>query len=203
MSKAIAAGDVKKVSLLLKAGVPADGQELDGTSFIALAAMRGQTEVFMLLAREGADLATPELLSWSVDGNGGRSSVSNEIVFYLLENIPDLSADELDETLRFACVSGIPEVVDALLRKGANPNGYDGELLSFPLLNAVQQGHEQVVAMLFGAGADPNRFMVKQLDDLGNVNNVSTLLELATTLGNPKIVELLQEKPGECPTNPA
>lgn len=196
MSKAISSGDMKKVALLLRSGIAADGTELDGTSFIALAAMLGQAEVFMALVAAGADVSEPELLSWSVDGNGGRGPVSSEIVFYLLENLPDLPKAELDAALRFACVTGNPEIVQALLGKGADPNGYDADLLSFPLLNAVQEGHEALVRMLIASGADPDRFMVKELDDKGNEVTVSTLIERARTLGNASIVEaLLKARP--------
>lgn len=138
MADAIAAGNVAKVKLLLKAGVPASGA--DRAPFIVIAAALGAEAIFDLLLESGASIETPELLDEAVDGNGGRETPSASIVRKILV-ARDHDLPTLTRCLRYACVSGSVNVVQLLLQYGADPNGVDNEFKDFPLLNAVQNGY--------------------------------------------------------------
>lgn len=191
MREAIIEGNVKKVELLLRAGVPADGESDCDTPFIEHAASTGQTEVFKLLCREGADLGTKGLLSTAVDGDGGRRSPALDIVMTILDEV-EVPTDELDAALRFACVGGAQQVIEALVERGADVNGRDDDLSSFPLLNAVANDHVDLVEYLLNKGADPLRHHVQELDDEGTPVVIGSLLEFARTRADERIVALLE-----------
>lgn len=153
MHDAIIDGNLAKVRLLLKAGAPADGV-LDKMPFVTLAAMLVKEDVFELLVASGASLSTPELLEYSVDGGGGRLRPSLAIVRRVLEGAAHDPAT-INRTLRFACVSGSPQVVQLLLAQGADPNERDPQSGESPLDNAVEHGRQEVVEVLLAAGAKP------------------------------------------------
>ena len=191
MVDSIVSGNLKKCSLMLKAGVPAGGR--DGRdSFLALAARFAQDEIFELLVERGADLEEPELLDWAVDGDGGRGAVSLTIVRRILDQAkPD--ADAINSALRIASVSGNIQVVEELLKHGADPNTYDESYSDFPLRNAVEQGHRNLVELLLKHGAKPDRYQVKIEDDeLDEVYREFSLVDFAKQFASPDIVRLLQ-----------
>jgi ankyrin repeat protein len=165
MCDAIKDGDVAKVRLLLKAGVPAAG-ETDNFPFLYLAAMLCKEDIFTLLLDSGASVQTPRLLDWAVDGGGGRLKPSLAIVQRILREVPHDKA-ALTSALRFACVSGNVDVVRLLLSRGADPNGHDEEMNACPLSNAIRHGHAEVVDVLLEAGADATRPVCEE-DGIGD-----------------------------------
>jgi ankyrin repeat protein len=68
-----------------------------------------------------------------------------------------------------------------------DPYGEDTESAckATPLVRAVMMGHERVVRVLLGLGADPNCVVPKRFP------GCSTPMELAATRGNPSVLELL------------
>lgn len=197
MRQAVLENNVAKVRLLLKSGVPADG-ESDKSVFIALAATHGLEEVFELLLAHGANIRRADLLAWSVDGGGGRKRPSLAIVQKVLA-VAQPNAATLAECLRYACVSGCSDVVRLLLSKGADPNGVDPKYHFFPLGNAVEKGHIEVVRVLLDAGADPTKLVIREeIPDLApedptadTPSTTETLIETALRRGHPQIAELL------------
>ncbi len=149
LATAVCVGDLKKVRLLLKSGVPADGADETGDAFVVLAARFAQTEVFDLLLEAGADVNTPELLEWAVDGDGGRRPISMAIVNRVLGEASH-TPDTLNAALRIACVSGDLSVVKALLARGADPSAEDPEFGDTALGNAVENGHHAIAALIQG-----------------------------------------------------
>ena len=193
MRNAVISGNVKKVALLLKSGVSADGKSDYNTSFIEHAATAAQTEVFKLLVQNGAELNTPGLLSTAIDGDGGRRQISTDIVMMILDG-SDVPHDELNEALRLACNIGNKQIVKKLIELGADVNGYDKVIFTFPLVNAVSGKHVETVKLLIEAGADPKKHSVVKFDEEGNAQTVGTLLDYAETCGGPEILALLKSK---------
>ena len=188
MNDAIIDGDIAKVRLLLKAGVPASG-ETDGFPFLCLAAMLVKEDIFALLLASGAAVTTPRLLDWAVDGGGGRLKPSLAIVQRILREVPH-DRDALTAALRFACVSGNVNIVRLLLQMGADPNGRD-EVYNSPLSNAIRQGHADVVNVLLEEGADATQTVFAE-NDVGDLTgDVLTLVDLAVQEGYPDIAKLV------------
>lgn len=188
MHDAITQGDLGKVKLLLKAGVPADGGST--IPFICLAASLGNGAIFDLLVEHGAPMETPELLEYAVDGGGGRILPALSTVKKLLESCT-YDKDTLDRSLRFASVSGSPEVVRILMEHGADPNGVEPDKMDYPLSNAIRHGRAAVIAELLKHGANP-KVMVFEENHLGEkLDTQVSLAELALNLGFPDIAELL------------
>ncbi len=188
MRDAIVEGDVKKVRLLLKSGVPAASGER--IPFVCLAASLSRTEIFELLVENGASLDSEELLEYAVDGGGGRIMPSVAIVEKLLAS-RDYPSEILNRSLRFACVSGSPEVVRKLVEKGADPNAFDQTQMDFPLSNAVLHGRIAVVAELLNLGANPNVEVFEENELSEKTGNKITLVDLAIQHGFPEIAKLL------------
>lgn len=189
MRDAIVDGDIAKVRLLLKAGVPASA-ETDGFPFLCLAAMLVKEDIFTLLVDSGAPLTTPRLLDWAVDGGGGRLKPSLAIVERILREVPH-DASAVTAALRFACVSGNVDVVRLLLAQGGDPNSHDEEANACPLSNAIRHGHAEIVDLLLEAGADATRPVCEE-DEVGDLTgrNVS-FVDLAVQQGYPEIARMV------------
>lgn len=125
-------------------GVHGDDACEDGTKFIEYSAHVGQTEMFRLLADEGADLKTRGCLrrSWTgrVDGAGGRNPPAKEIFFYVLEMI-DPAREEVREALLYGAAQDDLEIVAACLERGGDANFVDSVTYRFALMNAVERGN--------------------------------------------------------------
>jgi ankyrin repeat protein len=189
MRNAIMDGDIGKVRVLLKAGVPAAG-EVDGFPYVWLAASLCREEIFDLLLGNGALITTPKLLEWAVDGGGGRLRPSTAIVQRILIEVSH-EKDTLNRCLRFASVSGSADVVRLLIQRGADPNGLDDRDNSFPLAHAVRYGHVEIVRVLLDAGANPTQ-PVWDEDDVGDrTGTTSTLMDLAIRQGYAEIARLV------------
>lgn len=187
MRNAIIAGDLNKVRILLKAGVPATSGDV--TPFVCLAAMHCREDIFDLLIANGAPMDTPRLLETAVGGAGGRHQPSFSIVKKVLSRtIHDL--ETLDNCLRFACVSGSVEVVRLLLERGANPNAQHPKYKFFPLSNAVERGHLEIVRELLNHGANTT-MEVWEFKENALTGNTSPLVDVAIQNGYTEIAKLL------------
>ena len=86
-----------------------------------------------------------------------------EMTKLLLENGADVKAVDEDNwtALMWASWTGMPTVVDALVKAGSDVNALDAKKQS-PLMVAAQRGNEKVVEILINAGADAT---LKNVDD--------------------------------------
>jgi ankyrin repeat protein len=170
--------------------VPAAG-EVDRFPFLFVAASLCREEIFEVLLGHGASIHTPELLAYAVDGGGGRLRPSLAIVQRVL-NEATHDTDSLTQCLRFACVSGNPEVVKLLIQRGGDVNGVDPQDKNTPLTNAIRQGRAEVVQVLLAAGADPTR-PVRKENHLGELTGkASTLMDFAVRAGYPEIAKMVE-----------
>ena len=185
---AVIAGNLAKLRLLLKSGVPADAP-LPGSSLLRLAARFGHAAVFDALVDAGARIDDPELLEYAADGKNPSPAIIARI---LAEAAPAQAVR--DAALRFASVQGNGEAVAALIASGADANARDPFSGDCALLNAILHGQEAAAALLLEAGADPRVFV---LDDPAesaqdNPHKGKTALELAETLGHAGIAARLR-----------
>lgn len=94
-----------------------------------------------------------------------------EMTKLLLENGADVKAVDEDNwtALLWASWTGMPTVVDALVKAGSDVNALDAKKQS-PLMVAAQRGNEKVVEILINAGADATLKNVdgKTAEDLAN-----------------------------------
>ena len=108
-------------------------------------------------------------------------------VKYALNNYADINAKDDDvkgwTALHYASLYDHIEIVELLLREGANVNATD-EWDQTALHHASSQGHPEVVKLLLAAGADVN---AKNLWD-------RTALHNASYNGDLNVVEMLLEK---------
>ncbi|MBO7127108.1 ankyrin repeat domain-containing protein [bacterium] len=94
-----------------------------------------------------------------------------EMTKLLLENGADVKAVDEDNwtALLWASWTGMPTVVDALVKAGSDVNALDAKKQS-PLMVAAQRGNEKVVEILINAGADATLKNAdgKSAEDLAN-----------------------------------
>jgi hypothetical protein len=115
---------------------------------------------------------------------GAAAQGKTAVVKRLIESGCDLNEKSFGEMpLHYAANNGHTDIVELLLKAGANPNGKDdaGET---PLHSAVMEGKQDVAARLLDKGADVNA-----QDDQG-----ATALHVAAMKGRPELVDLLLAK---------
>lgn len=131
-----------------------------------------------------------------------------EMTKLLLENGADVKAVDEDNwtALLWASWTGMPTVVDALVKAGSDVNALDAKKQS-PLMVAAQRGNEKVVEILINAGADATLKNVdgKSAEDLANEymaqfssrkeNYEATLKALKTPAKKEAPAEEVKEEP--------
>lgn len=147
-------GHVEVARLLLDSGaqvtMPADSFE----SPLTLAACGGHVELAMLLLERGANIEEVNDEGYTPLMEAAREG-HEEMVALLLSQGADINAqtEETFETaLTLACCGGFLEVVDFLIKAGAEI----GAGANTPLMEASQEGHLELVKYLIVAGADVN-----------------------------------------------
>ena len=157
------AGHLDGVELLLAHGADIEAKTSVGHTPLLSSIRWDRIEVTKLLIEKGANInpttelgSTPLIIS-SVEGNP-------ELARLFLENGADISLkdDNYQRTaLHFAALYGQFEIVDALVKKGADVDEKDGAGKT-PLDYANRYGHEKVAKLLKSAGArgeiDPKYF---------------------------------------------
>ncbi|MBV8143695.1 MAG: ankyrin repeat domain-containing protein [Gammaproteobacteria bacterium] len=162
------------VQLLIDRGAKVDDKDMYGNTPLATAALAARPEIIEMLIRAGADVnsrnktgATP--LLWSVDVLSDpdyAKVVPPKIADYVLRGTTVLLASGADvqakgegggglTALHFAAQSGVRELVDLLLAKGAQVDARTRKGVT-PLYEAAKCGRSTVVDGLLNAGADVN-----------------------------------------------
>ena len=197
MREAIWQGNIKKVELLLKAGVPADGVTDLGDTFLSAAVVSGNVEIFELLVNHGANIDEAELLELAV---GDAERPTHQSIFDILLERTKPTQKTLNEALRYACASGEVEFVRELLIRKANPNKVCTVTFQFPLLNAVDTKNATLVQLLLDAGADPEKHKIRDRDFEGKSFVINDLLNHARNHSTNEIADMIEtailNKPG-------
>ncbi|TWT79953.1 Ankyrin repeats (3 copies) [Planctomycetes bacterium CA13] len=142
-------GNMQIVKLALDSGSDPDAKDAQGHTAMHYAAFNGHTKVVEFLLGKGVDVNV-------VDGEGktplihASSGPFNETVVFLLDHkakIDHADATEGFTALMMAAAEGQLEVVETLLKRGADPTtvDVDGETAE---IFAANNGHSKVVAMI-------------------------------------------------------
>lgn len=127
-SKNPAAGEI--ISLLAKEGALLDVPGAKGRTPLMLAASGGRTAVAALLIESGADSNAKDSLGYTALGLALQRNVPVETVAALLVGKPDLEQRDQEGRTLFlqgVAVSGMPAVLDLLMRSGADIAAKDGK----------------------------------------------------------------------------
>lgn len=154
MEEAIAARNLKKVRLYLKAGVPADHvyAPSHGWTFANLAARVGDADIFNCLIDAGADITfhggfLGSMIRYAVCTHDSAP----EIVDRVLADGACQQAD-LNSTLLYAPHYASTDNVRKLLQAGADPS-YTNDDGATPLMHAVLDAQSEIALLLLNAGA--------------------------------------------------
>ncbi|XP_015250018.1 PREDICTED: ankyrin repeat domain-containing protein 50-like [Cyprinodon variegatus] len=178
-------GHLSTVKLLLDRRSPIDHRAYDGHSALSAAFLEGHTDVAELLMKRGADT--------DVRDAEGRPLLYLLVLEHHLHmatlviekgGVPLESRDSEGRTaLHVASWQGSVEIVDLLLKHGANPNAQDSEGRP-PLHSVAWTGHEQVGHRLLAA----NNVIIDLACHQG-----ATPLSIAAQEGHFNIVKMLLE----------
>ncbi|MFC2141340.1 ankyrin repeat domain-containing protein [Acidobacteriota bacterium] len=148
-------GSLDSVELLLQHGADIEAKTSFGHTPLLSSIRWDRVEVTELLLKKGANVnpttelgRTPLIIS-AIEGN-------LELVRLFLDNDADISIKDNNykkTALHFAALYGQLDIVDALVKKGANVNETDADRKT-PLDYANQYGHEKVAKLLKSAGAE-------------------------------------------------
>ncbi len=152
--EAVDAGHTEIAQVLIDHGADVNAARSRGTTALIIAAARGQQTTVQTLLDHGANV--------NARGSHGAAALIEavdagyeEIALLLLERGADVNAarDRGATSLIIAAARGQTKIVDALIKRGANVNTPGARRSA--LTEAVDAGHEEIVAMLLAAGADP------------------------------------------------
>lgn len=159
---AIRSGRLELVEALLARRASLSARDGSGYSPLFLAVLLGEKDIAQALMRHGADLHEKDEAGRSFL-HRMRASLTN--VTLLLDLGCDVNArDNAGRTALYAAVQDlvVPEIVKAMLLKGANPNLADAKGVT-PLMRAAERSRIMaafdpgIMAMLLEAGAEPHR----------------------------------------------
>ena len=153
-------GDLEVVKLLLAQKADVNMKDERGWTPLIFAAKGGQTETAKLLLQSGADVnlvssqGCPPLFFACEEGH-------LDSALFLLDRGAklDIIAKTGMTALSAAANNGMPEIIKALIAKGADPNfpperKNDKGPLFYPLMMAANRGHIKAIEALLDAGAD-------------------------------------------------
>lgn len=122
------------------------------------AAVGGNVEVLTTLLGAGAQPDVDVMCTYSPSSalNVAASCGHNEVSRILLEELLELGEDKCVLLQHAAHSSGHGQLVNDLLKGGADPNSYSNTGNITPLYAAARGGHSGVVSALLLAGADKN-----------------------------------------------
>ena len=204
-------GNVTALKHFIEAGMVVDAVDAEGTTALFRAAQAGQAEAVRYLASKGADL-TVKGTGFDTPLVAAARTGTVETVKALLEAKADptvrternswtaltaaahrgdvdivnvlapLSSGSLDEALQIASLKGSPEVVDALLRHGADVFSRSKENKT-PLMYAAEFGHADAVRLLLLSGS--NKLLID--------SKKQTAADLAAAKGHAEVLAVLDD----------
>ncbi|MEQ2157719.1 hypothetical protein GOODEAATRI_004652 [Goodea atripinnis] len=179
-------GHLSTVKLLLDRRSPIDHRAYDGHSALSAAFLEGHTEVAELLMKRGADTdvrdaeGRPLLYLLVLEGHLHMATLVIE-----KGGVPLESRDSEGRTaLHVASWQGSVEIVDLLLKHGANPNAQDTEGRP-PMHSVAWTGHNKVGHRLLASNSVNIDLPCHQ---------GATALSIAAQEGHVNIVKMLLEK---------
>jgi len=201
--------DAAVVRRLLQDGADVNAGQSDGATALHWAAYHGDVQLAGFLLEAGADIAVANR-----NGSTPMWLAANQGDAALLEILLDSGADANEQLplgrrpLMLAARSGVLAAVRVLLEHGADPNASEEARGTTALMQAADQGHADVMALLIERGADVatlsapvfrdgrtaalgqsedprqavRRQVISVMCDL-DTDDIATLRELATTGG--------------------
>ncbi|KAL4970636.1 ankyrin repeat-containing domain protein [Aspergillus stella-maris] len=165
MVKAIYGGHVLAVKLLIEHG--AKPKRECGTSFLIRSVMSGNAAMVRCLLEAGAPVEGEERAFIMACESGDIEMVSSFLAAGASADClatclipygvtPPGAGHIICSPLSQACQRGHINIMELLLRHGADPNVDTGDALGYPLVLAARQGNLAAVRTLLGSGADPN-----------------------------------------------
>ncbi|CAJ0574622.1 unnamed protein product, partial [Mesorhabditis spiculigera] len=173
--------DIVKFLIENKANVNATTED-HGETAMTLAACSGHREIFEILADAGGDVTLGTQTPLMEASQEGHFDIAKMVVDRATKEQKE-SIDykqKLNTSLAIAAESGHVDVVELLMKHGADPNTEVDHRTA--LMKACKHGFRDVAAYLMEHGADVNRL---------SSNNDMTALILASGGGFKEIVELL------------
>ncbi len=161
--RAIQEGDVERVERLLRSGVDPNGRDKEGRSALHWAVWKEDVKVIALLLKYGANPNVEDRegrtpLHWAVPPQYWVAIEGDEIAPYdteLVPYIPNPKEQDAEGKTSYYKVKKMIEIMQLLLKHGADPNAFDRKW-DMPLHLAARRGHIEVVRLLLKYGADPN-----------------------------------------------
>jgi len=147
--------DGAEVRRLLQAGLEVNASQADGATALHWAAYHGDTALARLLLEAGADTAVANR-----NGSTPMWLAANQGDAAMLQTLLEGGASANEELplgrrpLMLAARSGVVAAVQVLLDQGAEPNASETQRGTNALMQAADQGHAEVIALLVANGAD-------------------------------------------------
>jgi ankyrin repeat protein len=196
LSKAVKAGDLQTVRVLIKSGADVNGRSGDGSSPLLWAADSSNLEIARALIKAGAtvDLANDYGVTPLLHASRTGDAAMADLLLQAGAN-PARTHPEGETPLMAAARAGSVPAVRLLLARGVDVNAAETFQKTTALMWAAAEGHREVVDVLLEAGADPNRQAhVTSLTQRHNADHPTggfTALMLAARNGHEEMVRQL------------
>ena len=186
LTNAAMEGHTQIVELLLTAGANPNLQTENGWTALHEAVKFDQVDLVTQLLAFGAEP--------NIQDNMGTIALAlsdNLEIFNTLLNA-GADAEAVGITpLMISSFRGEVERSKQLLEAGADPDALDASTRNSPLLYASVAGHDEIVALLLAAGANPNRQLDNLQTELGSWKRGWTALHWATRFNQASVVAQL------------
>jgi ankyrin repeat protein len=143
------------VTKLVKDGADVNGSQPDGATALMWAAYNGDVKLAQALLKAGANPSAANR-----NGSTALWLAATRGDAEMLETLLDAGANANEELplgrrpLMLAARSGVVDAVNVLLKHGADPNAKETQRGTTALMQAADQGHAAVAALLIKEGAD-------------------------------------------------